>query len=135
MNNQLVQVGRELKSMESGAAAAYLIDNFPVSSPNYWFVFDLLKSRSWKRSDQVRLARYYLQKAPFADARPYEVFASFMSVELFMEVVRAVMPRGKSDIDLFVYHLKPVLLRMAKTGKDVGKVEALLIELASFGES
>jgi hypothetical protein len=118
--------------MESGQAASWLINYYPVSNPNYGEVFRLLKTRSWKRIDQLRLARYYLQKIPFASAKPYEAFIAFMSLKSFISVLNEFLPKPNSDIDLLIYHLRTVLQKAIKTPDDRNTVNAFLGELSSM---
>ena len=131
MDSKLQAISLELRAMESGQAASWLMSAYPVSSPEYGDVFQLLKARSWKRADQLRLARYYLQKIPFANAKPYEAFVAFMSLKLFISVLREFLPKPKADVDLLVYYLKSVLEKAAKTSDDRAAVNALLGDLLS----
>jgi hypothetical protein len=98
-----------LKSMNSADAAEWLVNEFPIDSPDYGQVFDLIKRRSWRRSEQVMLCEYYMQKSPFASARPYETFARMMSANAFITVLKKFIPDEEEDQRLFLYHLAPVL--------------------------
>ena len=131
MDRKLQETGLELRAMESGQAASWLIKSYPLNNPGYGDAFQLLKARSWKRNDQLRLARYYLQKAPFASEKPYEIFISFMSIKLFILVPREFPPKSKADADLLIYHLRPVLQKVAKTAEQREIVNALFYEFQS----
>ncbi|MRW83043.1 hypothetical protein GJ698_02930 [Pseudoduganella sp. FT26W] len=63
-------------------AATFLLEAFPLEALNHSEAFCVMVHSSWKRDDQIRLARSYLSKIPFASAMPYEAFASFMSLRL-----------------------------------------------------
>ena len=63
MNHRQRQECERLRAFSSEEAADYLLSNYGVESPNYGEAFVLLSHRSWKRSDQVRLARQTYQKS------------------------------------------------------------------------
>lgn len=128
MDNRLKTIAAELGQMTSAQAADWLISTYPVDQPEYGDAVTLIPHRSWKRSDQLRLARHYLQKIPFASARPYEVFASFMSFELFVGAIREQLPSSRADIDLLLYHLSPVLKKAAKTEADYELLRSFIAE-------
>ena len=130
MDSKLQAIFLELRAMESDQAALWLINTYPISNPEYGDVFQLLRARSWKRADQLRLARYYLQKMPFANSKPYEAFATFMSLKLFISVLRELLPKTRADIDLLVYHLESVLEKTVRTSDDRDAVNAFLDELS-----
>ncbi|THF66563.1 hypothetical protein E6C76_06950 [Pseudothauera nasutitermitis] len=135
MDSKLQAISLGLRAMESDQAASWLIATYPLSNPEYGDVFQLLRVRSWKRVDQIRLARYYLQKIPFASEKPYEVFASFMSIKLFISVLKELLPKRRADVDLLVYHLQAVLEKAAQTSDDRDAVNAFLNELFSMSKS
>ena len=126
MDCKLQAISRELRSTESDQAASWLINTYPLSNPEYGDVFQFLKGRSWKRADQLRLARYYLQKMPFASAKPYEAFITLMSLKLLISVLGEFLPKSNADIDLLVYHIRPVLEKAAQTSDDHDAVNAFL---------
>ena len=130
MDNTLKNKCTHLRSMESDQAASWLMDTFPISDIGYGEVFQIMAHRSWRRADQIRLARYYLQRVPFSSSKPYEVFAEFMSLELFLSVLKYFLPMTRDDINLFVYHLNPVLEKRIKTAKDREAVDSFLSELS-----
>lgn len=112
--------------MESGEAAAWLIENYPITNPDYGTAFVLLGARTWLRWDQITLARYYLQKMPFSSSRPYEVFCSFMALPLFIRVITEQLPKPAPDANLIRYHLEPLLNAAARSDGDHEKVKTLL---------
>jgi hypothetical protein len=118
MDDRLRAKCLELRKMTSNQAANWLIESYPVGDPDYGEAIQLLPHRSWKRADQIRLARYYLEKMPFASSRIYEVFASFMSLDVFLRVIRDHLARKTVDMDLLLYHLRPVLDRAVRTDQD-----------------
>lgn len=115
--------------MESSQAASWLMDEFPISDIRYGEVFQFIGSRSWKRADQIRLARYYLQKIPFSSSKPYEVFSRFMSLRLFLSILKEFFPIAKDDIDLFFYHVNPVLELKIKNPEDRNMVNLFIKDL------
>lgn len=119
----------ELRRLNSEDAANWLIERYPVESEDYGQAIAFLAHRSWKKSDQLRLARYYFRKIPFASSRPYEIFASFMSLSNFIKVIQERMPLSKEDRSLLVYHLEPVLKKKVNSASDEEMVNQLLSDL------
>ena len=119
-------LAEHIKSLNSAEAATWLVHEFPVSSLEYGRAFDLIKQRSWKKSEQLMLCRYYMQKVPFASPKPYETFASLMSLRAFLSILKEVYPKKKEDLQLFLYHLKPVLSRNISAATDKEEVELFL---------
>ena len=66
----------------------------------------------------MRIARHYLKKIPFASAKPYEVFASFISIGNFLQVIEEHLPEECSRRSLLLYYLIPVLQKAAKSDAD-----------------
>lgn len=120
---------RKLTSLSSSQAADWLLSAFPIESQRYWDGLLLIPHRSWRRSDQLRLARHYLQRIPFASARGYEIFASFMQVSTFLTCIRESLPLSDERLDLLLDYLIPVLSAMAKSPKDSDLVAAFVREL------
>lgn len=131
MDEKLKNIILDLRAMESGHAASWLISFYPIRNPDYGEVFQLLRARSWKRADQLRLARYYLQKIPFASEKPYDAFISFMSLKSFISVLREFSPTSKADADLLMYHLKTTLQKAAQTSDDHDAINAFFDDLSS----
>ncbi len=58
--------------MGSEQAAEWLINRYPVDSIDYGEALLLIPHRSWRRSDQKRLAQHYFRKLPFSGAGGYD---------------------------------------------------------------
>lgn len=130
MNNQ-TKIETKLKDLASEDAASYLMEIFPIEAENYGEAFKVMAHRSWKKNDQLRLARFYLRKIPFANSKPYEVFASFMSLPNLISVVKEAISNKPNDSDLIAYYVAPVLKDNIKTNKDRSLVEKFISELNS----
>lgn len=120
----------QLRAMTSADAATLLMKTFPVGSAGYSEAFRLMSHRSWKRPDQIRLARFYLQKMPFASEKPYAVFSSFMAIPSLVHVMRELIPQKKEDRQLVHYHLIPVLKKHVRSEKGRSAVRSLSNELS-----
>lgn len=94
------------------------MDKYPAGALDYGSAIAIIPHRSWERKDQIRLARHYLQRIPFAHGAPYAAFLSFMSVPVFIDVIREHLPRDKGDLSLLMYYLRPALLSKAVTETD-----------------
>jgi hypothetical protein len=130
MNNQ-AKIKTKLKVLASEDAASYLMETFPIEAENYSEAFKVMSHRSWKKNDQLRLARFYLKKTPFVNSKPYEVFASFMSLPNLISVVKEAISNKPNDSDFIVYYVTPVLKNSIKTQKDRTLVEKFMVELKS----
>ena len=95
--------------MGSEQAAEWLINRYPVDSIDYGEALLLIPHRSWRRSDQKRLAQHYFRKLPFSGAGGYEAF---------LECARERLPMSASDASLLLYYLTPVLNKFAKNESD-----------------
>ena len=95
--------------MGSEQAAEWLINRYPVDSIDYGEALLLIPHRSWRRSDQKRLAQHYFRKLPFSGAGGYETF---------LECARERLPMSASDASLLLYYLTPVLNKFAKNESD-----------------
>lgn len=120
-----------IKLMDSEDAATWLMETYPIDDPEYGNAIILLNHRSWKKSDQIRLARHYFRKIPFASSKPYEVFASFMSISNFIKIINEYLPKKKADLNLLIYLLEPVLMKNLKSKSDKDIVDRFLVELKS----
>ncbi|WP_267112290.1 hypothetical protein [Xanthomonas sacchari] len=129
MNEKQRILCAQLAKMESEQAADWLMEKYPIESMDYGEALLLIPHRSWKRSDQKRLARYYFRKLPFASARGYEVFASFMSTGHLLDCVKERLPMSDFNTDLLLYHLIPVLNRFAKKDSDRKIIAEFIDEL------
>lgn len=118
MDTQLKAVSEKLGKMTSEDAADWLLTNYAVDMASYGDAIVLISHRSWQRPEQIRLAEHYFRKLPFASAKPYEAFASFMSLKLFLKTIEKCMPVGEADKNLVLYHLRPLLQKNAKSDSD-----------------
>jgi hypothetical protein len=123
MDAALRAEAEKLREMGSAQAASHLIEHWPKSHRP---TFVLMQHVSWKAPDQVRLAEHFLPKKPFADAFPYEVFASFMSVERFLAAMDRVWPTEAWDRQLLTYHLGPILDKYAASEGNKAAVREFL---------
>lgn len=119
----------EIRSLASNEASDWIINKYPIDCDNYGQAFQIIGHRSWKKGDQIKLARYYLNKMPFANRQPYETFLSFMSVESFIGVVKECVPDNDQDVDLLAYHLKPAMRKAAKDDRSKEVVDKFFSEL------
>lgn len=126
MDTHLKELAERIGRMTSEEAADWLIANYPVEKANYGDAISVVSHRSWRRADQVRIAKHYLKKIPFASAKPYEAFASFMSIRSFLQVVEEYVPEGNAEKSLLLYYLKPVLQQAAKNNTDHELVAAFV---------
>lgn len=122
----------ETRARSSEDAVEWLISEYPISDSNYGVAFQLIPHRSWARRDQIRLAKYYLKKLPFANALPYQVFSSIMPIHRMLDVIEGYLPPSEEDIDLLVYHLMPVVEKRAKSVRDEEAIKKFQILLDSF---
>jgi hypothetical protein len=125
------KIGNQLKGLTSKDAANFLMEKFPVESPNYNEAFNVIAHRSWKKSDQLRLARFYFKKTPFVSSKPYEVFASFMSVPALISVVKEAILNKPSEEQFIIYHVAPVLKKIVKSEKDKNLVDNFVMDFES----
>lgn len=132
MDAQLKIQCEELRQKDSQRAADWLMSNYPVENVEYGNAIILMSHRSWKKIDQVRLAKYYLRKLPFSNGKIYEVFLSFMSVESFLKVIKEYLPTEKSDVMLLIYYLEPILKKSAKSGSDSELIRTFMLDVISF---
>ena len=95
--------------MGSAKAADHLIEHYPRGSYRVGDGLVLVRHLTWKRADQMRLARHYLDGQPHAGTIALEAFASFMSLKNYITVVREVWPSRFEDVELFRYNLSGVI--------------------------
>lgn len=129
MDKQLRDTAQKLRGMSSRDATDWLLHNYPVSSDNYGIAFTLLAHLSLTRLDQVRLARHYFSRIPFANDYPYSVFAKMMSLTALISVLVDFIPEDERDINLFKYYLLPVLAGAARSDREKRVVEAFRAKL------
>ncbi|MGN6580430.1 MAG: hypothetical protein ACTHJ1_10675 [Bordetella sp.] len=129
MNKTIEPIVDDLRKMTSNEAAEWLIERYPIGSAKWGDAIVIMAHLSWKKADQIRLADHYLSRLPFASAKPYEVFASFMKVSRLVDILRKNAPVGTADRSLLEYHAGPVLMRAAQTPEDREMVENFRLEL------
>lgn len=118
MDEALRLLVKELRTLSSEEAADYLIRCYPATSTESGKAYSALSHRSWKKQDQVRLAKEYLKKVPFASGAPYKAFLSFMAPRRMLAILTDFVPDDASGRDLLFYHLMPLLLTAGKTDAD-----------------
>jgi len=121
----------KLRGMTSELAVDWLISNYSVDDVNWGEALLLLPHRTWKRSDQKRLAKYYFCKLPFSGGRGYEAFASIMPLQVLITCVSERLPADPSRVELLCYHLVPVLGRFARKQSDLQIVGEFVAKLNS----
>jgi len=129
MNDDEKKQSSHLRSLSSEDAASWLISEFSLEKENYGKAIKLITHRSWKKSDQLKLANYYFGKIPFANGRAYEPFFLSMSLSVLISAIRNNLPSAKEDLDLLNYHLSSLLKKYVKNEKDKKIAEKLLKEL------
>jgi hypothetical protein len=130
MDQRLRQLSESLRAMRSEEAATWLMETYKIDDPTWGDAIVLLPHRSWAKADQLKLARYYLQRLPYASERPYKAFASFMSFSSLVTVLREYVPRVAPDrLSLLHHHLAPLLEQHAKNDGDLAVSRELLAEI------
>jgi hypothetical protein len=119
----------DLRKKGSSEVADWLMQHYPAGSLGSGEAIILLAHLSLKRADQARLAEHYLSRLPFASARPYETFASFMQVRQLVQIMRKYVPDDQQGKQLLEYYAAPVLNRAAKNAEDHEAVQRFLAEL------
>ena len=112
--------------MSSEAAATYLLEHHPRGTWDGPSVVRVIRGLSWRRPDQMRLARHYLSNLPHAHEHAYKAFASFMSVPRFLRVIEENLPQAEDRMGLLFYYLTPVLRDAARTESDRRAVKDFL---------
>ncbi|MCA3081003.1 MAG: hypothetical protein ING71_19725 [Rhodocyclaceae bacterium] len=128
MDQRIRSLVQDLRKLGSNKAATWLIKEYPADGGRSGDAILMIGHLSWKKSDQIRLAEHYLQGLPFATARPYEVFASFMEISRLIEIMRQYILKSDRK-DLFLYHVGPVLTEAAKSTRNQDIVQNFLEEL------
>lgn len=129
MDSTQKSLSKKLGDMTSEEAAGWLLSNYPIDKPGYQDAITLITHRSWQRPEQLRLSRYYLGKLPFSSAKPYEAFASFMSIKLVLKVIEGFIPETDADRKLLLYHLRPVLQKSTRSDADRELVAAFISQM------
>ncbi|WP_157064337.1 hypothetical protein [Methylobacterium tarhaniae] len=117
--------------MKSADAADWLIDNYPIQNQNWGEAIAIIPHLSWQRADQIKLSDYYLQKIPYASAKPYEAFAKIMKISTLVSILEKYIPCDVSGKNLLAYYSIGALRDMAKTKVDFDAISRLLDKLDS----
>jgi hypothetical protein len=105
------------------------MERYPVDGDNFGYAIGAISHRSWKKSDQIRLAKYYLKKVPFASARGYETFLSIMTIPKFINIISGYTPSDRSRASLLHYYIANPLQKKVKSGGDEKIVREFLDKL------
>ena len=111
--------------MSSEEAATWILSKYKFENNNWGEVFIIIPHRSWEKSDQIRLAEYYLKNIPFANPRGYESFLSFMSLNNFVNTIQKYLPQNKTKKELLKYYLLPLLNKKANSENDKNTISQL----------
>jgi hypothetical protein len=128
MDERLKSILSDLRKKSSNEAANWLMERYPLGSPNSGEPITILSHLSWKKADQVRLAEYYLSNMPFANAWAYKAFARIMSVHRLVEIMKKHIPSDDRK-KLLEYHVATVLASAARSQGDREAVQSFLTEL------
>jgi hypothetical protein len=128
MDQRIRSIVQDLRKLGSSEAATWLMAQYPADDRRAGEALLIIAHLSWMKPDQIRLAEYYLQGLPFATARPYEVFASFMEISRLIAIMRPYVLKSERK-DLFLYHVGPVLTQAAKSPRNQDIVKNFLEEL------
>lgn len=107
-----------LRRMGSGEGATWLIGRYPRESFDSGVAITAIPHLSWRRADQVRLAKHYLCGLPHASGIAYKAFASFMSIPRLLQVIEEYVPESEGRRELLFFYLLPVLQDAAKSDSD-----------------
>lgn len=125
------QQSEALRLMPSEEAADWLLHHHPLGSPDWGRALQLMEHLSLRRADWTRLARHYLSNAPYAQDRPYRLFARALGTRRFLAVLAQVLPTSSDRYDLLRYHLEP-LFRDAQ-GQDRAAVGTFMAQIGGEG--
>jgi len=100
-----------------------------------WMAFRLLRCRTWKRKDQIRLALHFLFERPsYGNWDLFDHFASFMSLRLLVKLAREHKFLDAQDLYHVRYVLEPKLMQRARSESDTAAIREMLAE-SRFGQS
>ncbi len=118
MNEEMRALVKALREMGSEKAADHLLERFPAGSHGSGVATTAIGHLSWRRADQMRLAKHYLSNLPHASGRAYRVFAAIMSIPRLLRIIEDNMPEDEDRKDLLFYYLRPVFREGARTEAD-----------------
>lgn len=109
MDERFRREAGHIRALHADEAAARILKTYPRGSLESGVGIQLIACRTWPKEEQFQLARYYFQGMPFASSRPYKCFLKVMSVKNFLLVLLECFPEEKSNADLLMYHLEPLI--------------------------
>ena len=116
-----------IRSLSSTDAATFIIERYDDAWPV------LISHRSWEKADQLRLAQKFIQGRVHATDRGYKDFLSFMSIEAFIKTVEdGLQDIAPERLDLLSYYLMPSLRSVAKTQRQIARVETFAKRLSEL---
>ena len=124
----------DLRALSSEEAATQLISKYAGRGCD-WMAFRLLRCRTWKRKDQIRLARHFLFERPsYGRWDLFDHFASFMSLRLLVKLAREHKFLDAQDLYHVRYVLEPMLMQRAKSESEISAIREMVAE-SRFGKS
>ena len=112
----------EFRKLSSEDARKWVESFCPPDSEDLGPAFEIIGKRSWKKQDQIKLARCYFTKRPFAASKPYEQFLNMMSIDSFFKVMQEKVPDDLERRKLLYYQLETALKRLEIGADDVNKL-------------
>lgn len=109
MNLELQNACKTIRNLGSREAAEWLITNFNYEAGNAGEAFLVMQHRSWRKSEQKKLADYYLKNLPHRSDRGYKALLKIMALPTFIDAVSRCLPDGGEHPGLMAYHLRPLL--------------------------
>lgn len=95
--------------MSSENAAEWLIETYDFSRRDTGDAYIIMPHRSWAKADQLKLANYFLSNLPHTSDRGYRAFLSYMSLPMFIRVMKLHLPEDIERRKLIKYYLVPLL--------------------------
>ena len=109
MNREQREACKTIRGLGSSEAAEWLIEHYGFEAGNAGDAFKIMPHRSWKRSDQIKLADYFLSNLPHSSDRGYRAFLQFMALPTFIEALCRQLPDESRGRELMKYYLQPIL--------------------------
>jgi hypothetical protein len=109
MNEEMRRCAAELRTKSSGEAADWLLTRYPAEGAHWGEALTLLEHVSLRKNDVRKLASNYLKRSPFAQDRPYRLFAKLLGLEELLSILLERLPTDQRGADLLLYHLRPML--------------------------
>jgi hypothetical protein len=129
MDEEMRRTAADLRATPSKEAADWLMARYPVGTSEWGKALILLNHVSVRKADLRRLACHYLNRAPYAQDRPYRVFAKLLGLKELLAVLAERPPSNEPDTNLLLYHLRPIL-GSAETADDCRAVTEFMAVLA-----